>query len=182
MSAAIQNFIHVKITVMKNLLFALAGFLLTANLFAQSVLEADTVFHFWWDLDSNAWKSTYRSFNTYNGECHPKSSTTQTRISGLWIKDSKIFYTYDVNGHIRIENYKSRDTVNGSFENYYKLTYTYNASGNITFISGERWDGSAWQDDQRDNYNYDASGYLTSILTEQLVSGSWVNLYLHKKY
>ena len=66
------SWMHFKSTVMKNLLLVFVGFLLTANLFAQTAPQkADTVFTYEWK--SEGWELTWRSFNTYNEECQSES-------------------------------------------------------------------------------------------------------------
>ena len=71
---------HITITVMKNLLLALVGFLFTANLFAQTAPQkADTVFTYEWT--SKGWEFTWRSFNTYSEGCQPGSLTSQALVS-----------------------------------------------------------------------------------------------------
>src|SRR5580765_800647 len=165
---------HFKSTVMKNLLLVFVGFLLTANLFAQTAPQkADTVFTYEWK--SQGWELEWRSFNTYNEGCLPGFLTSQALVSGLWINNSKTLYTYDANSRVSVQTEQSWDTISSSFENLYRYAFTYNASGNTTFMLFERWDGSAWQNDSRYTYTYDGNGYLISYLGEAWFGGSWVN-------
>jgi YD repeat-containing protein len=159
---------------MKNLLLTLVGFLFTANLFPQYISQkADTIFSYYWKNDG--WALDTRSFNTYGEGCQSESLTDQYFVSGLWINLDKTLYTYDANSRESVETHQSWDTISSSFENSYRYTYTYNASGNITSILTETWDGSAWQNGTRYTYTYDGSGYLISDFGEIWLGGSWVN-------
>jgi hypothetical protein len=162
---------------MKHLLLTLVGFLFTANLFPQIELQkANTVFDYDWKNDE--WALTWRGFNTYGEGCQPGSLTYQDLVNGLWINTGKTLYTYDANSRVSVGTYQLWDTISNSFENSYRDSLTYNASGNVTFVStetGETWEDSAWKTDGRDTYTYDGNGYLISILGETWFGGSWVN-------
>jgi hypothetical protein len=163
---------------MKNLLLTFVGFLFTANLFAQTAPQkADTVFTYEWK--SEEWEFTWRSFNTYNEECQSESLTSQALVNGLWINSSKTLYTYNANSRVSAQTEQLWDTISSSFEKSYRYAFTYNASGNTTFMLFERWDGSAWQNDSRYTYTYDGNGYLISLLEEAWFGGSWVNNLLY---
>jgi hypothetical protein len=159
---------------MKHLLLTLVGFLFTASLFAQiPPQKADTIFYYGWE--SNGWALIGRSFNTYTEGCLPGSLTSQTLVNGLWINGSKTLYTYNANNRISVQTEQSWDTISSSFENFERYTFAYNASGNVTLVLQELWDGSAWQNESRGTYTYDDNGYLISYFGEAWFEGSWIN-------
>lgn len=61
------------------------------------------------------------------------------------------------------------------WENSWRKSYSYDASGNQLTYLFEVWNNSQWENDTRRSYSYDGSGRLVTELYEEWKNGDWAN-------
>jgi hypothetical protein len=157
---------------MKHLLLAFFLIAFTANLSAQTY-KIDTIVNETWT--SNAWKLSTRLIYTYNSSCQLVTTLSQTRSGSSWVNQVLQTYTY-TGDHVSQLLLQNWNAVSSGWDNFSKITYTYDASFRVLTTVTQIWFGAAWQNSSRVTNTYDANGYLATTKLETSLGGIlWTN-------
>ena len=72
---------------------------------------------------------------------------------------------------IELQNWNA---TNQTFDNFYRMLYSYNAQNKLSQILSQMYSNSNWSDSSASNYAYDANGNQSEVVG-QYYSNGWIN-------
>lgn len=152
--------------------------------------------------DSGSYTDFTRITYTYDASSN-LSEELMEMFLGIWMNNSKTFYTWDANHNNTEILSQNWDMMSNAWVNSSKETQTFNTNNLITeYIFQEwsgsswqnqwkyinhytnsfltlfqtyQWDGSSWQNETKSIYTYDAQNFLTESLMQDWDGNNWVN-------
>jgi hypothetical protein len=112
-----------------------------------------------WESVARTWVNKSKNLLSYNNDGIRTEYVEQhydQNISGNWVNDTLISYSYDDFGDLLAETWKYWNTDNNKWINFFRGTYTYDDIGNLTSELYENWDNdkNEWMKDYRWTYEY----------------------------
>lgn len=124
-----------------------------------------------WVNANKIWNYQYQGYYTTYYE-------TQNWKGGTWYDSIKVTTAYDANFYGYVITTEEKYTT-GSWQNYSRVTSTYDSHNNYNGFKTEDWDGSAWQISYESKYifTYNISGDITEEIyqTWDFMGGGLVN-------
>lgn len=105
----------------------------------------DSIFYWEWDAENLEWYQFSKRIEIQYNENHHQ-------ISGL-----------------------NQKWTNGSWENWYSYTYSYDINDNIVSQLFQSWIENNWENSTLNLFTYDSNQNLVSLLTQNSVNNTWVN-------
>jgi hypothetical protein len=153
---------------------------------------------------SGAWVNSYRNTYTRNSAGHATNRLGEGWNSGSWVNDSKLdstfnssggltsaeffiwngtawssngryLHTLDASNRILVET-NQQFTPPSTYLNVQKMTYTYNAAGEVTERVGQNYDhnANAWETDlYKVAFSYNTYGQRTAASASIFKNGTW---------
>jgi hypothetical protein len=109
-----------------------------------------------WALDENAGvlKLSMKVIHTYTASGKIKSSSTNYTIEGQEMLYSKTEYNYDTSEKLTSVEYSDLNFMTFVVEKSHRTAYQYNASGDVSVDIYSDWNGTAWEEKEKDENIY----------------------------
>jgi len=143
---------------------------------AKKILTSESEF---WDDSVNIfgqWTLYSKQTNSYDGGEYLIKNLSQWYFNSQWENVSQTTYIND-NGIMSQAIVEMWDPWGYDVTNWYytnRITYYYINSKLITSLN-EKWNGPIWENFSMDTNEYDDSGYLIRTVSQNWVSGGWIN-------
>lgn len=137
-------------------------------------LKDSSYWHSGWDKASHTWDYIHRNIYDYNSFYKEDGNLSSNYTGSGWINDENTKdYVYDSN-HRLLE--ATIEGWNGSWRDYYKHLYTYDAAGNLLTQTDQVWLSGAWRNSYHSGFTYSGNQRTLALYRYwDMTSNSWVN-------
>jgi hypothetical protein len=130
-----------------------------------------------WSTTTASWTNMYRTTYMYNTGNQLTEAVNEDWISGAWTPSTKL--TNHIYSGLDLVSYDSYswDATASIYRLFEKVTFTYNATHDVTNITIQQWDAAtlSWENYMKIDYTYDSYRNKLTEITEtwDVASAAW---------
>ncbi|MES2762476.1 MAG: T9SS type A sorting domain-containing protein [Bacteroidota bacterium] len=123
--------------------------------------------------NGSSWDIYAQYFYAYDANNNMLTNEGQNWNGSAWVSNYKYSYTYDVNNNITNFLYQ----IGNPLVNQEQDVYTYDANNNEISHMFQTWNGSSWDNIDRQLSAYDSNNNLIMFMHQDWLSSSWTSLF-----
>jgi hypothetical protein len=126
------------------------------------------------------WQNDSKNSYTFESDYYTNRLDQMWDVNALlWKNHAQTIYINDINGQRIEENYQVWENETISWNDASRSSFAYSESGLLVTQVTENWANGVWQNFSKLSYTYDANGYRINYLVQywDVLSVTWLNSY-----